>query len=75
MDAVHFAPHFKLDVAALDIDFLACSSYKFFGPHTGVLWGRREHLESLEAYKVRPAPSKRRTSGKQEPRVSRAWPG
>jgi cysteine desulfurase family protein (TIGR01976 family) len=56
VDAVHYAPHYSLDVTALGIDFLACSSYKFFGPHTGVLWGRREHLEALEAYKVRPAP-------------------
>jgi cysteine desulfurase family protein (TIGR01976 family) len=56
VDAVHYAPHFLIDVDELGIDFLACSAYKFFGPHTGVLWGRRELLESLEAYKVRPAP-------------------
>jgi cysteine desulfurase family protein (TIGR01976 family) len=56
VDAVHHAPHYLIDVDALGIDFLACSAYKFFGPHTGVLWGRRELLESLDAYKVRPAP-------------------
>src|SRR5205814_2140382 len=44
------------DVQALGCDFLACSAYKFFGPHVGVLWGRRQLLEQLEAYKVRPAP-------------------
>ena len=56
VDAVHYAPHALLDVTALDCDFLACSAYKFFGPHLGVLWGRRKLLEQLEAYKLRPAP-------------------
>jgi cysteine desulfurase family protein (TIGR01976 family) len=56
LDAVHYAPHGLIDVKAWDCDFLACSAYKFFGPHVGVLWGRRELLESLDAYKVRPAP-------------------
>lgn len=56
LDAVHLAPHGLLDVRAWDCDFLACSAYKFFGPHVGVLWGRRELLTSLSAYKVRPAP-------------------
>ena len=56
VDAVHYAPHCLIDVPAWDCDFLACSAYKFFGPHVGILWGRRELLESLEAYKVRPAP-------------------
>jgi len=54
-DAVHLAPHLLLDVEQLGCDFLACSPYKFFGPHLGVLWGRRELLESLPVYKVRPA--------------------
>ena len=54
-DAVHFAPHGLVDVKALRVDFLACSAYKFFGPHIGMLWGRRQLMESLEAYKVRPA--------------------
>jgi cysteine desulfurase family protein (TIGR01976 family) len=56
LDAVHFAPHSRIDVNALDCDFLACSAYKFFGPHVGIMWGRRELLERLTAYKVRPAP-------------------
>ena len=55
VDAVHAAPHLPLDVVALDTDFLVCSPYKFFGPHLGMLYGRREHLERLDAYKVRPA--------------------
>jgi cysteine desulfurase family protein (TIGR01976 family) len=55
LDAVHYAPHGLLDVQAWGCDFLACSAYKFFGPHIGMLWGRRELLEQLPAYKVRPA--------------------
>jgi cysteine desulfurase family protein (TIGR01976 family) len=58
IDAVHYAPHGAIDVRALDCDFLACSPYKFFGPHTGVMYGTREHLLKLRAYKVRPAPDK-----------------
>jgi cysteine desulfurase family protein (TIGR01976 family) len=54
IDAVHYAPHGLIDVAALDCDFLACSTYKFFGPHMGVLYGKREHLKRLKPYKVRP---------------------
>ena len=56
VDAVHYAPHRSIDVQAWDCDFLACSAYKFFGPHVGVLWGRRELLTELPAYKLRPAP-------------------
>ena len=55
VDAVQFAPHGPIDVQALGCDLLACSAYKFFGPHIGVLYGRREMLDRLEAYKVRPA--------------------
>ena len=55
IDAVHFAPHGPIDVRQLDCDFLVCSPYKFFAPHLGVLYGRYELLESLPAYKVRPA--------------------
>jgi cysteine desulfurase family protein (TIGR01976 family) len=55
VDAVHYAPHGPIDVRALDCDFLACSPYKFFGPHLGVLYGKREHLERLRPDKVRPA--------------------
>jgi cysteine desulfurase family protein (TIGR01976 family) len=58
LDAVHFAPHASLDVHELGCDFLACSAYKFFGPHLGILWGRRDLLEELPAYKVRPASNK-----------------
>ena len=55
LDAVHYGPHGPIDVQAWDCDFLACSAYKFFGPHVGVLWGRTALLESLSPYKVRPA--------------------
>jgi len=54
VDAVHFAPHGLIDVKALDCDFLVCSPYKFFGPHMGTLYGRRDHLERFRPYKVRP---------------------
>jgi len=53
IDAVHYAPHGPIDVEALDCDFLVCSTYKFFGPHMGVLFGKREHLKRLQPYKVR----------------------
>ncbi len=56
VDAVQSVPHVSTDVQDLGCDFLVCSAYKFFGPHQGILWGRREVLEQLEAYKVRPAP-------------------
>jgi cysteine desulfurase family protein (TIGR01976 family) len=55
VDAVHYGPHGPIDVRAIDCDFLVCSSYKFYGPHQGVLYGRRELLERLRPYKVRPA--------------------
>jgi cysteine desulfurase family protein (TIGR01976 family) len=54
VDAVHYSPHGLIDVADLDCDFLVCSTYKFFGPHMGVLYGKREHLARLRPYKVRP---------------------
>lgn len=57
IDAVQSVPHVATDVQAIGCDFLVCSPYKFFGPHQGVLWGRRDVLEQLEPYKVRPAPS------------------
>ena len=53
IDAVHYAPHGPVDVRALDCDFLACSAYKFFGPHLGVLYGKRDQLERLRPYKLR----------------------
>jgi cysteine desulfurase family protein (TIGR01976 family) len=55
VDAVQYAPHGLIDVQALDCDFLACSTYKFFGPHLGVLYGKYALLDRLPAYKVRPA--------------------
>lgn len=57
VDAVHTAPHHPIDVTVLGCDFLVVSVYKFFGPHTGAMFGRRDTLERLEAYKLRPAPS------------------
>ena len=57
IDAVQFAPHGPIDVQQLGCDFLVCSAYKFFGPHLGVLYGRYELMESLPAYRVRPAPA------------------
>jgi cysteine desulfurase family protein (TIGR01976 family) len=56
VDAVHYAAHLVTDVAALGCDFLACSPYKFYGPHQGILWGRRDLLERLDVPKVQPAP-------------------
>jgi cysteine desulfurase family protein (TIGR01976 family) len=55
VDAVQYAPHRAIDVQALDCDFLACSAYKFFGPHEGILYGKYDLLDGLSAYKVRPA--------------------
>ena len=55
IDAVQYAPHGLIDVKALGCDFLGCSAYKFFGPHVGILYGKREHLQRLRAYRVRPA--------------------
>jgi cysteine desulfurase family protein (TIGR01976 family) len=58
VDAVHAAPHLPLDARAVDADFVACSVYKFFGPHVGAVYGKRELLAKLPAYKVRPADHK-----------------
>lgn len=55
VDAVHAAPHLPIDVRAIDTDFLACSTYKFFGPHSGVLYGKADVLDSLPSYKLKPA--------------------
>ena len=55
VDAVQFAPHGVIDVQALDCDFLACSAYKFFGPHIGILYGKTDLLRDLQPHKVRPA--------------------
>jgi cysteine desulfurase family protein (TIGR01976 family) len=56
VDAVHYAPHELVDVARIGCDFLACSSYKFYGPHLGILYGRREALEAVQIPKLAPAP-------------------
>jgi selenocysteine lyase/cysteine desulfurase len=56
VDAVHYGPHGPIDVGALDVDFLLCSAYKFFGPHLGIFWGREELLERIRAFHLRAAP-------------------
>jgi cysteine desulfurase family protein (TIGR01976 family) len=56
VDAVHYAPHALVDVRAIDCDFLACSAYKFYGPHIGMLYGRRALIESLDVPRLFPAP-------------------
>jgi selenocysteine lyase/cysteine desulfurase len=56
VDAVHYAPHVLVDVRAIGCDFLACSAYKFYGPHVGILFGRRDRLQALDAPKLAPAP-------------------
>jgi cysteine desulfurase family protein (TIGR01976 family) len=56
VDAVHYAPHALVDVAALGADFLACSAYKFYGPHIGVVWGRQSLIEALDVPRLEPAP-------------------
>ncbi|MFN2145474.1 MAG: cysteine desulfurase-like protein [Anaerolineales bacterium] len=55
VDAVQYAPHGTIDVQALDVEFLACSAYKFYGPHVGLLYGKYDLLDAMKAYKVRPA--------------------
>jgi cysteine desulfurase family protein (TIGR01976 family) len=57
VDAVHYAPHNLVDVAAIGCDFLACSAYKFYGPHVGILYGKLELLEGLDPPKLAPAPA------------------
>jgi cysteine desulfurase family protein (TIGR01976 family) len=56
VDAVHYAPHALIDVGRIGCDFLACSPYKFYGPHLGVLWGRRELIDALDVPRLTPAP-------------------
>lgn len=56
VDAVHYAPHRRIDLQAWDCDYLVCSAYKFFGPHIGILYGRPERMQSLQPYKLRPSP-------------------
>ncbi|MBI5601407.1 MAG: cysteine desulfurase-like protein [Gemmatimonadetes bacterium] len=56
VDAVHYTPHGLVDVRAIDCDFLACSAYKYYGPHIGVLYGKAERLAALDVPKLQPAP-------------------
>lgn len=56
VDAVHYAAHARVDVAEIGCDFLACSAYKFYGPHIGIIYGRRELLAALDVPKLEPAP-------------------
>jgi cysteine desulfurase family protein (TIGR01976 family) len=58
VDAVHYVPHELVDVQAIGCDFLACSSYKFYGPHAGILWGRFELLDTIPFPKLAPAPDR-----------------
>lgn len=55
VDGVHYAPHSLPDVAALECDFFLCSAYKFYGPHVGILWGRKDLIEQLDFPRLRPA--------------------
>jgi cysteine desulfurase family protein (TIGR01976 family) len=57
VDAVHYAPHALVDVKAMDCDFLACSAYKFYGPHVGIVYGKKDLLKSLDVPKLEPAPN------------------
>jgi len=57
VDAVHYAPHHLVDVRAIDCDFLACSAYKFYGPHIGVLYGRAERIAALDVPRLEPSPN------------------
>jgi len=56
VDSVHYSPHGPTDVQDLDVDFLVCSAYKFFGPHLGIFYGKADLLEGLQSYHLRPAP-------------------
>jgi selenocysteine lyase/cysteine desulfurase len=70
VDAVHYAPHQRVDVHEMDCDFLSCSAYKFYGPHIGVLYGRHDLLASLDFPKLLPAPDdapERAETGTQNP--------
>jgi cysteine desulfurase family protein (TIGR01976 family) len=57
IDAVHFAPHRLIDVKAWDCDYLACSAYKFYGPHIGILFGKKNRVESIDFPRLEPAPN------------------
>jgi cysteine desulfurase family protein (TIGR01976 family) len=57
IDAVHYAPHRRIDIKQWGCDYLVCSAYKFFGPHIGILYGRPDRMQTLEPYKLRPSPN------------------
>jgi cysteine desulfurase family protein (TIGR01976 family) len=57
VDAVHYAPHSLVDVKAMDCDFLACSAYKFYGPHVGIVYGKKDLIKALDVPKLEPAPN------------------
>ena len=57
VDAVHFAPHQLVDVKGIDCEFLACSAYKFYGPHIGILYGKKARIEALDFPRLEPAPN------------------
>src|ERR1700719_1213526 len=73
IDAVHYAPHGLIDVRALDCDFLACSPYKFFGPHMGCIYGERELLTRFRHTKFGPRPHIFPTAGKPARKFTRDW--
>lgn len=56
VDAVHYAPHRRINVTTWDCDYLVCSAYKFFGPHIGILYGKAHRMQEIVPYKLRPAP-------------------
>ena len=58
VDAVHYAAHELVDVKEIGCDFLACSAYKFYGPHLGILYGRKELLDSIDFPKLKPSPNR-----------------
>ncbi len=71
VDAVHYAPHRLVDVEAMHCDFLACSAYKFYGPHVGILYGRHDLLQSLDVPKLKPAPDSAPSAWRRALRITR----
>ena len=75
IDAVHYAPHGPIDVRSLDCDFLVCSPYKFFGPHSGVLYGKRRHLCACALTRCGLRPKASPGAGRRERRTTKGWRG
>lgn len=73
IDAVQFAPHGPIDVQELDTDFLVCSSYKFFGPHLGILYGKQHHLKDFPHIKCDQPPTQRRIAGRLVRKITKVW--